>query len=90
MSIYEYDEEKHMRQTREEGYEEGTTDGMTLSLIHLVKIKWMKGKSLERISDEVEESIDGIRYIYEMIVQNPEESEEEILKKLNSETGRYL
>lgn len=27
MSIYEYDEEKHMRQTREEGYEEGYENG---------------------------------------------------------------
>ena len=28
MSIYEYDEEKHMRQTREEGYEDGYDDGL--------------------------------------------------------------
>ncbi|MDE7249930.1 MAG: hypothetical protein K2N82_08600 [Lachnospiraceae bacterium] len=27
MSIYEYDEEKHMRQTREEGYEDGYDNG---------------------------------------------------------------
>ena len=27
MSIYEYDEEKHMRQTRAEGYEEGYDSG---------------------------------------------------------------
>ena len=27
MSIYEYDEERHMRQTREEGVEEGYTAG---------------------------------------------------------------
>ena len=27
MSIYEYDEVKHMRQTREEGYEEGYNTG---------------------------------------------------------------
>ena len=28
MSIYEYDEERHMRQTREEGVEEGYTTGL--------------------------------------------------------------
>ena len=28
MSIYEYDEEKHMRQTREEGYDDGYDDGL--------------------------------------------------------------
>lgn len=27
MSIYEYDEERHMRQTREEGYDAGRADG---------------------------------------------------------------
>lgn len=27
MSIYEYNEEKHMRQTREEGYDQGFTEG---------------------------------------------------------------
>lgn len=28
MSIYEYDEERHMRQTRAEGYEDGKAAGM--------------------------------------------------------------
>ena len=28
MSIYEYDEERHMRQTRAEGYEDGEAAGM--------------------------------------------------------------
>ena len=27
MSIYEYDEERHMRQTREEGFEDGFDEG---------------------------------------------------------------
>lgn len=29
VSIYEYDEERHMRQTREEGVEEGYANGLT-------------------------------------------------------------
>ena len=29
MSIYEYDEERHMRQTREEGMEEGYANGFS-------------------------------------------------------------
>ena len=32
MSIYEYDEEKHMRQTREEGYEDGYDNGYDAGL----------------------------------------------------------
>ncbi len=30
MSIYEYDEEKHMRQVREEGIEQGRQEGLAL------------------------------------------------------------
>ncbi|MGN1378421.1 MAG: hypothetical protein ACI4V6_08705, partial [Dorea sp.] len=32
MSIYEYDEEKHMRQTRAEGYEEGMIKGEAIGM----------------------------------------------------------
>lgn len=32
MSIYEYDEERHMRQTREEGMEEGYANGLSQEL----------------------------------------------------------
>ncbi len=32
MSIYEYDEEKHMRQTREEGYEDGEAAGRVAAM----------------------------------------------------------
>lgn len=37
MSIYEYDEERHMRQTREEGVEEGYTTGLATGLKQGVK-----------------------------------------------------
>ena len=42
MSIYEYDEEKHMRQTREEGYEDGLATGIKVLIqtcqdLHLSK-----------------------------------------------------
>ena len=33
MSIYEYDEERHMRQTREEGMEEGYANGLSQGII---------------------------------------------------------
>ena len=46
MSIYEYDEELHMRQTREEGYEEGTA-GAILEIL----------SELGNIPDKLQESI---------------------------------
>lgn len=33
VSIYEYDEERHMRQTREEGMEEGYANGFSQGII---------------------------------------------------------
>lgn len=36
MSIYEYDEELHMRQTREEGREEGKEEGLTEAIFELL------------------------------------------------------
>lgn len=37
MSIYEYDEELHMRQTREEGREEGIAEGKSQSILTLLE-----------------------------------------------------
>ncbi len=37
MSIFEYDEEKHMRQTREEGKMEGRIEGKTESILELLE-----------------------------------------------------
>ena len=44
MSIYEYDEERHMRQTRAEGYEEGEAIGLQkgesrINQLNLILIK---------------------------------------------------
>lgn len=37
MSIYEYNEERHMRQTREEGYEDGHKDGLATGIKALIQ-----------------------------------------------------
>ena len=47
----------------EEGLEDGEEKGKMLKLIQLVKQKLQKGKSLEQIADEVEESIDLVEKI---------------------------
>ena len=36
MSIYEYDEERHMRQTREEGVAEGYANGVTAGITQVI------------------------------------------------------
>ena len=52
MSIFEYDQEKHMRQEREEAY----NDGVETTLITQIRKKLAKGKSTEVIADELEET----------------------------------
>ena len=78
VSIYEYDEEKHMRQEREasweegreEGIEEGIKKGKQELLERLIQKKLVKGKSISEISEELEEEEDVIA---EMIREMGEE-----------------
>ncbi|PLT83634.1 hypothetical protein CDL20_13350, partial [Mediterraneibacter gnavus] len=72
VSIYEYDEEKHMRQEREasweegrevgreEGREEGKFEGKIELLRMQIQKKLVKGKSVSEISEELEEEEDVI------------------------------
>lgn len=61
VSIYEYDEEKHMRQVKEEGRQEGIAQ----KLIELVNKKLEKGKSISQIADELEENEETIQKLIE-------------------------
>ena len=63
MSIYEYDEEKHMRMERETSYADGKADGQKALLKEKVKKKLAKGKSIEVIADELEEELPTIQTI---------------------------
>lgn len=65
VSIYEYDEEKHMRQVKEEGREEGRAEGAKSKMLELVNKKLEKGKSIEVIATELEESEEVIRKLIE-------------------------
>ncbi|MBD5473464.1 MAG: hypothetical protein HDR20_11410 [Lachnospiraceae bacterium] len=49
MSIYEYDEEKHMRQTREEGYEDGREAGIKALIQTCQKLSLSKQETIKTI-----------------------------------------
>ena len=91
MSIYEYDEEKHMRQVREEGQMdgrnegriEGRSEGETLKLIAQIQKKCQKGKSLEEIAEDLEEEACKIAAIYDAVSRNPDKDREELLSMLS-------
>ena len=71
MSIYEYDQEKHLRQEREAAWEDGRKDGWTdghaeglaegeqfwkeEKIKELIQKKLVKGKTVAEIADALEE-----------------------------------
>ncbi|HIV23439.1 MAG TPA: hypothetical protein IAC80_05820 [Candidatus Merdiplasma excrementigallinarum] len=74
VSIYEYDEERHIRQEREEareegeraGREEGEQIGWEKGRLELIRKKLAKGKSIPEIAEALEEEEETIR---ELIAQ---------------------
>ena len=79
MSIFEYDQEKHMRQEREEawadGHSAGIIEGMAKgiargeeqALITLIRKKLAKGKSTSAIAEELEETEEHVRELIDRI-----------------------
>ena len=63
MSIYEYDQEKHLRQEREDAWEDGRAEGERIKLKELVRKKLAKGKSVSEIADILEEEEKTIQEI---------------------------
>ena len=79
VSIYEYDQEKHMRQERETFWEEGRED----HLKEQIQKKLARGKSISVIAEEVEEE----KSVIEQIIRKMEENKYQIIEE---ETFLYL
>ena len=60
----DYNEELHLKNVRQMGYEEGETN----KLISQVAKKVKKGQSLEQIADVLEEDLETLCPIYEAVV----------------------
>ena len=69
MSIYEYDQEKHLRMEREDAKAEGIAEGRNELLEEQVRKKLLKNKSPELIAEELEENIVTIKSIIEKITR---------------------
>ncbi len=63
VSIYEYDEERHLRQEREAAWKEGKED----TLIEMIRKKLKKGNSIAEIADALELDEDEIQRLSEKI-----------------------
>ena len=69
MSIYEYDQEKHLRMERRDAKAEGIAEGRNELLEELVKKKLQKNKSPEIIAEELEEDISVIENVIIKVTQ---------------------
>ncbi|HIV39620.1 MAG TPA: hypothetical protein H9747_11615 [Candidatus Blautia stercorigallinarum] len=69
MSIYEYDQEKHIRMERQDAWEDGVQEGIkegelrgrNAQLVEQIKKKLDRGKSISRIAEELEETENRIQ-----------------------------
>ena len=69
MSIYEYDQEKHIRMERQDAWEDGMQEGIkegelrgrNAQLSELIRKKLSRGKSISRIAEELEETEERIQ-----------------------------
>ena len=71
------------REGRREGGREGEIKGEIKNKILLIQKKSQRGDSMEKIIDDLMESIEFVQPIYEMIKQNPELSVDEIYGIIN-------
>lgn len=81
VSIYEYNEEAHMRMEREEHYKKGREEGEVGLLIRTICKKIRKGNTIPEIADMLELDEDMVRKICGIVMDfAPEYEEEKILK----------
>ena len=73
-------EERGREKGRIEGRREGEIKGEIKNKILLIQKKSLRGDSMEKIIDDLMESIEFVQPIYEMIKQNPELSVDEIYR----------
>ncbi len=90
--LTEYNEELHLKNVRECGYEEGYDNGLDQGRrqkeIDLIIKKVRKGQSLEQIADALETSADQLKEIYKAVVKAaPEYDLEKIKEELKMNNG---
>ncbi len=85
MGIYEYNEELHIQQeredAREEGIKEGVKKGSWLNLWNLIRKKMEKGLSAEETADILEIDVSTVQKYYILIKEEPGLSDDEFYRK---------
>ena len=70
VSIYEYDQEEHIRQEREQSWQEGHEAGEKRKLLEQIQKKLQKNQTVAEIADALEESEDKIISLIEELKKN--------------------
>ena len=69
MSIYEYDQEKHIRMERQDAWEDGVLRGAEQQLSKIIKNMMKKGRSIAQIAEELGEDEDRVRELAEKLTE---------------------
>ena len=72
---WDYNEELHLKNVRQMGFEEGETNILINQIVKKVK----KGQPLEQIADDVEEESETLRPIYEAVVSTAPDFEIDLI-----------
>ncbi len=86
VSIFEYNEELHMQQERQEAMEEGQQKGELLHLINQIKKKRSRGFSADEIADLLEEDVSRVQELAALVDSHPGKAAEELYEILNTVT----
>ena len=73
MSIFEYDQERHMRQEREAGIEKGRRQGEEQLLCRLVQKNLARGLNITEIAEVLDETDEQIREIATEVTEEQKE-----------------
>ncbi len=77
MSIYEYDQEEHIRLEREDafadGHKLGRAEGERNHLVSQIQKKFANGQSIEKIADDLVEDLTVIQQIVKELEQSEQD-----------------
>ena len=76
------DEISRLQTAVNQGRREGLEEGEVLKLISQIKKKYLKGKTLAEIADDLEESADDLEEIYNVVKANSQDSDDVLLKRI--------
>lgn len=86
--LTEYNEELHLKNVRECGYEEGYDHGRQRELVELIIKKLRKGQSLDQIADALEQSPEELKEVYEAVRKSAPDYDFKKIQEILEEKNR--